>query len=74
MERDRIRVEAVVNGDIARARRRLADLRGALASFGAEDPELRVTRVGNAVIVFTPSPSREVRRAAISCFERAESA
>lgn len=68
MQKAGISVEAVVDGDVARARRRLADLRGVLQSFGAPDPDLRVTRVGNAVLVFTPAPSREARGEVVSCF------
>lgn len=70
MERAGIRIEAIVNGNVARAQRRLADLRGALQSFGASDPEGRIVRVSNAVVVFTPVPSAGARRDVISCFEQ----
>lgn len=70
MARAGITIEAIVNGNVARAQRRLADLRGALQSFGASDPESRVVRVGNAVVVFTPAPSAGARRDVLSCFEQ----
>jgi len=70
MEKAGTRIEAIVNGNVARAQRRLADLRGALQSFGAPDPEGRVVRVDNAVVVFTPAPTAGTRRDVLTCFEQ----
>ena len=68
MERDGLKIEAIVNGDTARARRRLADLRGALQALGVADASKRVERTRNAVLVFTPAPGASQRAAAIACF------
>lgn len=70
MEKSGTTIEAIVNGNVARAQRRLADLRGALQSFGAPDPEGRVVRVDNAVVVFTPVPTAGARRDVLTCFEQ----
>lgn len=70
MEKAGLTIEAIVNGNVARAQRRLADLRGALQSFGAPDPEGRVVRVDNAVVVFTPVPTAGARRDVLTCFEQ----
>lgn len=70
MEKSGTTIEAIVNGNVARAQRRLADLRGALQSFGAPDPEGRVVRVDNAVVVFTPVPTARARRDVLTCFEQ----
>lgn len=68
MQRESLKIEAIVNGDTARAQRRLADLRGALQGLGVQDGADRVARVGNAVLVFTPTPSTGERSEAVSCF------
>ena len=70
MVRADLTVEATVNGNVARAERRLADLRGVLEGLGVSEPEKRVSRVGNAVIVFTPQPSDEERVQALGCFRQ----
>ena len=71
MVRGDLTVEATVNGNVARAERRLADLRGVLEGLGVSAPEKRVSRVGNAVIVFTPQPSGVDRVQALGCFRQA---
>jgi hypothetical protein len=70
MVRSDLIVEATVNGNVARAERRLADLRSFLEGLGITDPEKRVARVGNAVVVFTPQPSGRERTQALDCFRR----
>lgn len=71
MVRADLTVEATVNGNVARAERRLADLRGVLEGLGVSEPEKRVARVGNAVVVFTPQPSGTDRAEALDCFRQA---
>lgn len=70
MVRGDLTVEATVNGNVARAERRLADLRGVLEGLGVSEPEKRVARAGNAVIVFTPQPSGTDRAQALDCFRQ----
>jgi len=71
MVRADLTVEATVNGNVARAERRLADLRSVLEGLGVSEPEKRVMRVGNAVVVFTPQPSGTDRAEALDCFRQA---
>lgn len=68
MEKAGLKVEAIVNGNAARAQRRLADLRGALKGFGDPEADARVVRVGNAVLLFTPAPVSGQRSQAAACF------
>ena len=57
----------VVEGSEEKVRRRAADIRAALRTFGVADPDQRLVARRNVIAVFDRPPSAEARRAVESC-------
>jgi hypothetical protein len=57
----------VVEGSEEKIRRRAADIRAALRTFGVADPDQRLIARSNVIAVFDRAPSAEERRTVDSC-------
>jgi hypothetical protein len=57
----------VVEGSDEKVKRRVADIRAALRTFGVADPDQRLVARGNVIAVFDRVPSAESRRSVESC-------
>ena len=57
----------VVEGSEEKVRRRAADIRAALRTFGVADPDQRLVARRNVIAVFDRVPSAETRRSVESC-------
>jgi hypothetical protein len=57
----------VVEGSEEKVKRRAADIRAALRTFGVADPEQRLVARRNVIAVFDRAPSGEARRTVESC-------
>lgn len=71
MANSKLTLEVTLDSSVGRAVRRSADFRGLLASVGSPEPDLRVSRVENAVAVFTPAPGAAERSRALGCLAQA---
>jgi hypothetical protein len=59
----------VVEGSEEKVRRRAADIRATLRTFGVSDPNQRLIARRNVIAVFDHAPSVESRRSVQSCLE-----
>jgi hypothetical protein len=57
----------VVEGNDEKVKRRVADIRAALRTFGVADPDQRLLARRNVIAVFDRVPSAETRRSVESC-------
>jgi hypothetical protein len=57
----------VVEGSDEKVKRRVADIRAALRTFGVADPDQRLLARRNVIAVFDRAPSTESRRSVESC-------
>jgi hypothetical protein len=61
------RMDVIVEGSEEKARRRAADLRGALRTYGVADPSRRLLARNNVIVVFERDPSPATTKAVTSC-------
>jgi hypothetical protein len=59
----------VVEGSEEKVKRRAADIRAALRTFGVADPDQRLVAKGNVIAVFDRVPSEETRGAVEGCID-----
>ncbi len=60
-------MDVIVEGSEEKARRRAADLRGALRTYGVADPSTRLMARNNVIVVFERDPSPAATRAVTGC-------
>jgi hypothetical protein len=62
-------VNLIVERNEVRARRRAADVRGSLATFGVADADRRVLQERNVTAVFEGDPTSDERKVVASCLD-----